>query len=246
MIGLCATTGCTAGRPHADGRARPIQKSRPRRRTSYGDQTPILLRVQPKVGAAPSVRHQLDERQVDHDTYPAGSVRGAPALLGRRPLAAILAVAGCAAGVSNNSTQPSTTTAETTTASAAVTSAGSGEVVPVASPQTVLAVWDAALTASTTPPLVITAPLNGQIGSWEGPIGGNNKQALLGGQVRPGSDVTAQPRPAEQTITWANGQHRTIPAIPAAAAIAALVADGANSSCGGCDPATALTLHDPN
>ena len=176
---------------------------------------------------------------------PRGSVRGAPAAAGWVSLAAILAVAGCAAGVSNVSTHSSTTTEEMTTSSAAVTSAGSGEVVSVASPQTVLASWDAALTASSTPPLVITAPLDGQIGSWEGPIGGNNKQALIGGQVRPASDVTAQPRPAEQTITWANGQHRTIPAITAAAAVAALVADGSNSSCGGCDPVTALTLHDP-
>ena len=157
----------------------------------------------------------------------------------------IVAVAGCAAGASTDSTHSSATTAETTTLSTAVTSAGPGGVVPVASPQTVLAVWDAALNSSSTPSLVITAPLDGQIGSWEGPIGGNNKLALLGGQVRPGSDVAAQPRPAQRTITWANGQHRTIPTITATSAVAALVADGANSSCGGCGPITALTLHDP-
>jgi len=177
---------------------------------------------------------------------PEGFFRGAPAAARWLPLAAaILAVASCAAGVSNNSTHSLTTTAETTTSFAAVPSAGSGGVVPIASPQTLLAAWDAALTASNTPPLVVTAPLDGQIGSSENSVGDNNKQALLSGQVRPGTDVAAQPRPADQTITWANGQHRTMPAITAASAVAALVADGANGGCAGCKPATALTLHDP-
>lgn len=124
-------------------------------------------------------------------------------------------------------------------------SADPGGVVPVASPQTVLAAWDAALTASGTPPLVITAPLEGQIGSWEGPIGENNKSALLSGQVRAGTDVAAQPRPANQTITWANGERRTFPVTTATAAIAVLVGDGANGGCSGCKPVTALTLEDP-
>ena len=111
------------------------------------------------------------------------------------------------------------------------------------SPHELVAAWDATISGSGgLPAMIVTSPLQDQIGEWSNAEGEHNKSALLSGRVVAGSDVAAATSPVTATIGAAGTAIRRVPVISAARAIVAIVAAGSpGNDCGGdCSPIVLL------
>src|SRR5262245_19055373 len=97
-----------------------------------------------------------------------------------------------------------------------------------------LARYDQALSnAGGAPALGVVGDLTGQLGDWEA-TNGENKAALLSGQVIATTALPPAPRPTGQVV-WANGATRAYPLISAEEALRQLVKAG-SGDCHGCQP----------
>jgi hypothetical protein len=91
----------------------------------------------------------------------------------------------------------------------------------------------AAAKASSGADIGIVGERTGQVGDWEGPVGENNKLALMAGRVRVTAELPAD-TPSEGTVTWADGTTTAVPVLSATDAVAALVAGAMGSPCDEC------------
>lgn len=124
--------------------------------------------------------------------------------------------------------------------------AGAGDPVPDPVPedrgrleqqaQAALARWEAAAAASGgANPFVPLSDLTDQIGNWEEPVGGNNKIALMTGQLVDKAGLSPAP-PAPGRIQWADGRSREVPVLSAAQAYLAMTTKVTVRDCHGCQP----------
>ena len=107
-------------------------------------------------------------------------------------------------------------------------------------PQELVDAWDAAISSSGggLPAVIMTSPLQDQIGEWSNAEAGHNKMALLSGRVVAGADVAAATAPVTATIGTAAAAMKRVPVISAARAAEAIVAGGnpANDCDEDCNP----------
>ncbi len=98
-----------------------------------------------------------------------------------------------------------------------------------------LARWAAALAAGGDKVAFLpVGQLVGQVGDWELEVGGNNKLALLSGQVTMPPDLGAPP-PATGTVTWTDGRPNQVPPTSAWNALRRMV-ESSRTDCDGCKP----------
>ncbi|HEY0640325.1 MAG TPA: hypothetical protein VGD67_22065, partial [Pseudonocardiaceae bacterium] len=77
-------------------------------------------------------------------------------------------------------------------------------------------------------------------GTWEVPVGDNNKLALSAGLVEAADEVLAVPSPATAEVRWADGTTVAVPQLDAAATLAELRAEG--GPCPDCAAVTPLRV----
>jgi hypothetical protein len=97
--------------------------------------------------------------------------------------------------------------------------------------------WADAVERSGGAAITFTGELTSQIGDWERPVGGNNKEALAAGLVESMIELPAD-RPNRGEVKWLDGTTQAVDVLSAAAALADLVAEGtaANPECAECSP----------
>lgn len=103
-----------------------------------------------------------------------------------------------------------------------------------------MSAWDAAITKSGHPALIVTSPLQDQVGNWSMAEGGHHKEALLSGRVVAGPGVGSAAAPTATQVGPAGGATRRVSLLTAAAAINVIAAAGSpgNSCDGDCTPLT--------
>ena len=103
-----------------------------------------------------------------------------------------------------------------------------------------LARWAAAAASGGSNAIGIVGEGTGQIGEWEGPVGENNKVALMAGMIRIADDIPDD-APPRGTVTRADGTTQSVRVLSAREALRALV--GATSeNAGVCPECRPLTI----
>ena len=94
--------------------------------------------------------------------------------------------------------------------------------------------WADAVRASGGASITFVGELTSQIGTWEADVGGNNKLALLSGNVESMTSLSNDP-PGRKEVRWLDdGAKVDVNVLSARATLAELVAAGGD--CGGCEP----------
>lgn len=100
--------------------------------------------------------------------------------------------------------------------------------------QDALVRWAEAVRASGGASITFVGELTSQIGEWEVDVGGNNKLALMTGQVETMTDL-ANDQPGRREVRWLDDGTKTdVNVLSARAAFDSLVAG--RTECGGCEP----------
>lgn len=128
-------------------------------------------------------------------------------------------------------------------ACAAPVPAGSRSAAPSAAPQDrihvqahdALARWAEAVDRSGGARISFVGDLNGQIGDWEEAVGGNNKLALLTGQIR-ATEPLSDDAPGRKDVRWLDGASVSVSVLSAADTLAALVESATDTKCPDCQP----------
>lgn len=131
--------------------------------------------------------------------------------------------------------------------SAAMLTAASPKVAPAATPpaagdplvtqaRAVLSRWESQVRGSDPGEPILLGDLTSQIGTWEEPVGDNNKAALMAGFVKVVDPLSDAPV-GDGEIRWADGRSERVGVLTATEAFAEIVSDGAGE-CGDCEPVT--------
>ena len=96
--------------------------------------------------------------------------------------------------------------------------------------------WADAVRKSGGATIAFVGDLTGQVGTWEGSVGGNNKAALAAGLVEAGTALS-ETAPPRDKVRWLDGSEIDVNVLSAADTLGGLVAAGAGSaSCPDCEP----------
>jgi hypothetical protein len=96
--------------------------------------------------------------------------------------------------------------------------------------------WADAIRKSGGASIAFVGDLTGQVGTWEGAVGGNNKSALAAGLVEAGTALS-DTAPSRDKVRWLDGSETDVNVLSAADTLDALVTAGAGSaSCPDCRP----------
>jgi len=96
--------------------------------------------------------------------------------------------------------------------------------------------WADAIRKSGGASIAFVGDLTGQVGTWEGAVGGNNKSALAAGLVEAGTALS-DTAPSRDKVRWLDGSEVDVNVLSAADTLDALVAAGAGSAaCQDCRP----------
>ena len=94
--------------------------------------------------------------------------------------------------------------------------------------------WAAAAKGAAGPDIGIVGEATGQVGDWEGPVGNNNKPALMAGLVRVAADLPKD-APPPGVVVWADGTSTPV-TVPSAVDALDAIARSAGGPCDECRP----------